>query len=68
LNKCGGIFVEGMESAQPEIMEYHEHMECAAKDKGENNSNELFRGHKPRGKKSRGYTVVRFRLTRRWIF
>ncbi|XP_026742261.1 bromodomain adjacent to zinc finger domain protein 2B-like isoform X4 [Trichoplusia ni] len=27
LGKCGGIFVEGMESAQPEIMLYHQQLE-----------------------------------------
>ncbi|KAL4720569.1 hypothetical protein ACJJTC_018279, partial [Scirpophaga incertulas] len=27
LGKCGGIFVEGMESAQPEIMQYHQTLE-----------------------------------------
>ncbi|CAH0698004.1 unnamed protein product [Spodoptera exigua] len=27
LGKCGGIFVEGMESAQPEIMAYHQQLE-----------------------------------------
>ncbi|KAJ8707129.1 hypothetical protein PYW08_011263 [Mythimna loreyi] len=27
LGKCGGIFVEGMESAQPEIMTYHQQLE-----------------------------------------
>ncbi|CAH0404305.1 unnamed protein product [Chilo suppressalis] len=30
LGKCGGIFVEGMESAQPEIMAYHQGLENAA--------------------------------------
>lgn len=33
LGKCGGIFVEGMESAQPEIMEYHEALETIANQK-----------------------------------
>ncbi|KAJ0170230.1 hypothetical protein K1T71_014158 [Dendrolimus kikuchii] len=27
LGKCGGVFVEGMESAQPEIMDYHQQLE-----------------------------------------
>ncbi|XP_022816872.1 bromodomain adjacent to zinc finger domain protein 2B isoform X5 [Spodoptera litura] len=30
LGQCGGIFVEGMESAQPEIMAYHQHLETNA--------------------------------------
>ncbi|CAD0206625.1 unnamed protein product [Chrysodeixis includens] len=36
LGKCGGIFVEGMESAQPEIMLYHQQLETHA-----------LRGHSP---------------------
>ncbi|XP_072937483.1 uncharacterized protein [Epargyreus clarus] len=34
LGKAGGVFVEGMESAQPEIMQYHLALENSAKDKG----------------------------------
>nr|XP_049700157.1 uncharacterized protein LOC110373752 isoform X3 [Helicoverpa armigera] len=30
LGKCGGIYVEGMESAQPEIMAYHQQLESNA--------------------------------------
>ncbi|KAF9804002.1 hypothetical protein SFRURICE_019198 [Spodoptera frugiperda] len=30
LGQCGGIFVEGMESAQPEIMAYHQQLETHA--------------------------------------
>ncbi|CAH1642966.1 unnamed protein product [Spodoptera littoralis] len=30
LGQCGGIFVEGMESAQPEIMAYHQQLETNA--------------------------------------
>lgn len=30
LGKCGGIFVEAMESAQPEIMQYHQQLETNA--------------------------------------